>query len=510
LAAESPQRAYRAACPGCGAPVEFRSAQSTHAVCGYCQSTVVRNGDALARIGKMGEVFNDFSPLQLQASGTWLKAGESRSFTLVGRLQYKYGQGTWTEWYAVFDDGTAAFLSEDNGAYVFSLPAGSQRAVPSAEAFRVGATTAISGKSFSIASNESVSLMSAQGELPHLPPLGVPFAMVELRSADGEVLTIDYGSATAAGGVPTLSRGRSVLLDDLKLTGLREESVKGEQGKQFDCPSCGAPVAVTLAACKSITCRSCNSIIDLSQGLGGALKHAIQDEPVAPLIPLGATGLLQGTRWQVVGFQHRMGHEPDEPDDHFGWTEYLLYNSKRGFIFLVDAEDGWSIVKPLTGAPVLQGNGKSASYLNTSYQLVSSYRAETTYVAGEFYWQVERGQKTFNRDFSSGSSLLSQEEARNEVTWSGGSKLDGELVAKAFKLDAGKALFKRADAKPLSAKSGVGCVTIIIVVVVILLVVLLLGRCSSCDPNVENCSSSSSSRTSGGSFGGSSGGGGHK
>ena len=66
MASESPQRAYRAPCPGCGAPVEFRSAQSTHAVCPYCQSTVVRDGDTLSRIGKMAELFDDFSPLQLE------------------------------------------------------------------------------------------------------------------------------------------------------------------------------------------------------------------------------------------------------------------------------------------------------------------------------------------------------------------------------------------------------------------------------------------------------------
>jgi hypothetical protein len=72
-------------------------------------------------------------------------------------------------------------------------------------------------------------------------------------------------------------------------------------------------------------------------------------------------------------------------------------------------------------------------------------------VAGEFYWQVQRGQKTFNRDFASGSALLSQEEAPNEITWSSGSKLDGDLVAKAFKLEGKKDLFKRSDAKPLSS-----------------------------------------------------------
>jgi ribosomal protein S27AE len=72
---ESPQRAYRAACPGCGAPVLFRSAQSTHAVCGYCHSTVVRDGERLSRIGKMADVFDDYSRLQLMASGRWNGVG---------------------------------------------------------------------------------------------------------------------------------------------------------------------------------------------------------------------------------------------------------------------------------------------------------------------------------------------------------------------------------------------------------------------------------------------------
>ncbi|WP_431099247.1 DUF4178 domain-containing protein [Polaromonas aquatica] len=497
------QRAYRAPCPGCGAPVEFRSAQSTHAVCGYCQSTVVRDGDTLSRIGKMAELFNDFSPLQLQASGIH----QGRNFTLVGRLQYKYAQGTWTEWYAVLDDGSPAFLSEDNGAYVFSRPTSLQRAVPPAESFRVGATTAINAKPFSVASNESVALLSAQGELPHLPALGVPFPMVELRSADGDVFSMDYG--TGPGGAPALSLGRSVLLDDLKLTGLKDEFAKNISGKQFSCPNCGATVEVTLAGSKSITCRSCSSIIDLTQGIGAALKHAIQEEPVSPLIALGTTGQLQGVKWQVVGFQHRMGHEPEDADELFGWDEYLLYNQKRGFAFLVDATDGWSVVKPVTGAPSFKTGDDRASYLKTTYQLQSSYRAETTYVAGEFYWQVERGQKTFNRDFASGSALLSQEEAPNEITWSSGSKVDGDLVARAFNLEGKKDLFKRTDAAPLSSASGIGCGTVI-VVVLILLVLLLMTRCSRCDPRVENCSSSSSARSSGGSYGGYSGGGGHK
>jgi predicted RNA-binding Zn-ribbon protein involved in translation (DUF1610 family) len=508
LATDTPERIYRAPCPGCGAPVEFRSAQSTHAVCGYCQSTVVRSGDKLSRIGKMAELFDDHSPLQLLASGQWSGQG----FTLVGRLQYKYRDGTWTEWHALRDDGSSAWLSEDNGAYVFTLPVPAQRELPTAERFRVGGTTAINGKSFSVASNETVALISAQGELPRLPALGQEFSMVELRSAEGEVLSVDYG-AVLAGGVPTLSLGKSVLLEELKLTGLRIEVASDEKGQQFACPNCGAAVQITLSSSKSITCGACHSLIDLSQGVGGQLQHALQDEPVVPLIPLGNQGQLQGVSWQVVGFQHRVGTAPGD-DESFGWDEYLLFNQKRGFSFLVDSQDGWSLVKPTTGAPSMSGSGaQSASYLGTRYQLKDTYTAQTTYVQGEFYWRVERGQTTQNRDFVNGKSLLSLEQTPNEITWSSGGMMDSATIVKAFGLEDKKDMLQRSDVAPFSA-SGLSLRNVLIAVVVMLVLVALLSRCSStpCDPATQNCSSSSSygSRSSGGSFGGSSSGGGHK
>ncbi|TPG24912.1 DUF4178 domain-containing protein [Variovorax guangxiensis] len=488
------QRAYRAPCPGCGAPVEFRSAQSAFAVCPFCQSTVVREGETLARIGKMAELFDDFSPLQLFAAGRV----DGQPFTLVGRLQYSYPGGRWTEWIAALDGERTGLLSEDNGAFVFSLPVELQQPVAPAADMRVGATTAVNGQTYTVASNEQVTLVSAQGELPRLPDLGKPFAAVELRNDQGQVLSLDCDTQP-----PGAYLGRAVRLEDLQLTGLREESTKDEKGRSFACPNCGAPVAVNLADSKSITCGHCHSIIDVSQGIGGELKHAEQDDPVRPLIALGSVGTLQGVKWQVVGFQHRMGQEPGD-DEEFGWNEYLLYNRKRGFSFLVDAEDGWSMVAPTTGAPSMAESGNTAKYLGKSYQQQYAYNAETTYVAGEFYWQVERGQKTFNRDFANGNALLSMERSANELTWSSGSKMDSAAVAAAFKLDANKDMFKRADAAPLSAASSMGCGTIILIIVVIFILLIILSTCST------RSGGSSSSRSSGGSYGGYSSGGSHK
>ncbi|KQP43719.1 DUF4178 domain-containing protein [Pseudorhodoferax sp. Leaf274] len=499
MANDIPQRSYRAPCPGCGAPVEFRHAQSTHAVCAYCQSTVVRQGEVLRRLGRMAELFDDHSPLQLLARGQW----QGQDFTLVGRLQYRASAGTWTEWEALFADGSLATLGEDNGSYVFSRAVAQPAALPDASQFRVGASATVAGTACTVASNDKTALVSAQGELPHLPPLDQAFDMVELRSDQGEVLSIDYSRRP-----PQLMRGRAVQLEDLQLTGLREDLARQAQGRQFACPHCGAPVQVALARSKAITCPQCSAVIDLTAGIGGELRHALQDEPLQPLIPLGAVGRLEGVDWQVVGFQHRLGRDPADRDETFGWSEYLLYHGQRGFAFLVDAQDGWSMVKPTTGAPKLAGNGRSAGYLGSRYALREEYEAETDYVAGEFYWPVRRGDRTRNRDFANGRALLSMEQAATEVTWSSGSQLDSTVVALAFKLQQRKELFKRSDAAPLSTGTGLSR-TAIVLLVLLVLVVVLVSRCDDCDPRRENCSSYGS-RSSGGSFGGYSTGGGHK
>ncbi len=509
------QRIHRAPCPGCGAPVVFRSAQSSFAVCSYCQSTVVRRGEVLSRIGRMAELFEDFSPLQLMASGTLPGAG---AFTLVGRLQYQSDTGPWTEWHALFEaDGASGLLAEDNGAFVFGRTVGRtsggggfdlddgkaqpawSRELPAAEFLRIGNTTAIEGKLFTVTANRPVTLVSAQGELPRLPTLGQPFAAVELRAPDGEVLTIEYDRVP-----PTVSRGRSVQLQGLQLTGLKDESATEEKGRQFDCPNCGAPVSVKLQTSKSITCSSCGSIIDLSAGIGAELRHAEQDEPVQPLIGLGSVGRMQGVTWQVVGFQHRMGRAAGD-DESFGWSEYLLFNEQRGFSFLVDSEEGWSLLRPTTGAPQLsRRHADSASYLGTSYRLKYRYDATTDYVAGEFYWPVQRGQKTANRDFANGPSLLTAEQTPTELTWSVGGRVAASAVAEAFGLDPARPAFaKKQDVLPFSAAPQLSLRFVLGFLVLMVVLGLLLSMCSDGDRGGY-------SRSSGGSYGGYSSGGGHK
>lgn len=519
------QRAYRAACPNCGAPVDFRSAASAFAVCSFCKSQIVREGDALRRIGQSAELFDDHSPLQLGAGGLY----QGAAFTLVGRLQYRYAEGTWNEWHALFDNGRSGWLSEDNGRYVMSFEAPLAEAPPVPSALRPGAQQVVNGQVFSVASVTVATLIAAQGELPSPPQTQHGFVVADLRNTAGEVGTLDYSQPQA----PTWAIGRSVALSELKMTGLADAGEKTLSGRSIQCPSCGTALEVKLASTQSIVCFQCRHVVDLSQGVGAELAHFAQDAGDAPQIPLGSVGTLALTRgtplpWQVVGYVERAEVAEDEEDEPGAWREYLLYNREEGFAFLVDAEDGWSWTAPITGVPQVRGDG--AQHEGVTYRKLYDYTGQITYVLGEFYWQLKRRERTFNTDYigtgSDSHKRLNRERTGSgdtqEIVWSAGETLAADAVAKAFRLGKEQLAALQRDAGPTSG--GFSTLTKVLIVLALIVVMLMIVRCSrDADPRCDQLRSTfgessleyrnclaSGGRGRGGSFGGFSSGGGHK
>jgi ribosomal protein S27AE len=547
--ASSSQRAYRANCPNCGAAVEFASAASASAVCSFCRSTLVRDGEALKRIGVSAELFDDHSPLQLGVSGKYQGVG----FTLVGRLQYAYAGGTWNEWHALFDtaasdnagsDSTprSGWLSEDNGAYVIAFEAPLPPDAPPLTGLHVGRSQLFDGRSWDVASVVRTHLQAAQGELPAPPKLQGEFTVVDLRNATGEVGTLDDALGTRL----QWSVGRSVALSELALQGLRDVAEKTLGSRGVACPSCGSALAPTLASSQSISCGQCHAVVDLSVGVGGELAHFAQNNAgssgLEPQLPLGRTGTLAlggaPMPWQVVGYLERCELPSDleagADEEYTYWREYLLYNRTAGFVFLVDSEDGWSWSRPITGVPKRSGTGTMV-WGGTTFLEQYRYTAKVTWVLGEFYWRVQRDETALVGDYhgtATGSQRrLSREESAGEVTWSEGAMLAASDVAKAFGLSGNEASAIARDVSPLSTlgeQPGAKLVRWVIVLLVLsVLVAVTLESCSSdsrCDDTRAsfgensaeyrqclNNRSSGSSRSSGGSYGGySSGGGGHK
>ncbi|MGZ5185374.1 MAG: DUF4178 domain-containing protein [Caldimonas sp.] len=530
----TPQRAYRAACPNCGAPVEFRSAAAPFAVCSFCRSTVVRAGDQLRKIGESAEVFDDHSPLQLGAAGKY----QGANFTIVGRLQYRYADGTWNEWHALFDSGPeltkSGWLSDDNGRYVIAFDAPLQTPVPAPERLQPGAPLSVNGESWSVASVVAAKLIAAQGELPRRPNLERGFVVADLRSSRDEVGTIDYTDPAH----PIWSVGRSVELVGLAMTGLSEAGEKTLSGRTLQCPNCGAALEVKLETTQSIVCHQCKSVIDVSQGVGGDLAHYQQANGREPQIPLGTVGTIAlggpAMPWQVVGYVERCEEAEGEDEQSF-WREYLLYHRTAGFAFIVDAEDGWSWSVPITGAP--QAFGESVKYQDVLYRKLYDYAGRVTYVLGEFYWRLTRDQRTDNSDYigtgAASAKRLNRErtsgEGAEEVVWSAGETLTADAVLAAFRLPADKRAALQRDALPTAFHASSKLAKIIFWCFIVFLVLLLFrcgdgggpGDCSEvrntfgeASQEYQSClanqRSGSGLRSGGGSFGGFSSGGGHK
>jgi hypothetical protein len=526
----SAQRHWRALCPQCGAPVEFRSAASSSAVCSFCRSSLLREGDALRRIGQSAELFEDHSPLQLGAAGRF----KGEAFTLIGRLQWRAEQGSWNEWHALFDNGRSGWLAEDNGAYVLAFDAPMPQA-PQAASLALGSRVPWGGQTWTVASVVVAQVAAAQGELPQPPRPGTAFSVVELRNDKGEVASLAQADQGAAGGpvAGTWSVGTAVALADLSLTGLRGESDAQLGAQSLPCPQCGAALEPTLATTRSITCGQCHAVVDISQGAGADLAHYAQQNGSEPLIALGTVGQLvvepgKPQAWQVVGYQERCDlPAPGDDDEQTFWREYLLYRREAGFAFLVDTEEGWSLVRPLTGTP--QGAGDKVQWQGQAYKQRWQYGAKVTYALGEFYWPVKQGQTAQVTDYDSigGNQLLSREQTDGEITWSGGRKLQADEVMKAFGLDKSKAGAVARDVSPVSGGQVGGLHWMLWVIVLVVVIIILMSRCESdrCAKVRDNygsesveyqqCRQTSGSGSSGGSHGGSyggfsSGGGGHK
>ena len=534
----------------------------------------MRDGEALRRIGVSAELFDDHSPLQLGVRGRH----QGVSFTLVGRLQYAYADGTWNEWHLLFEQASAegppksAWLSEDNGAYVLAFDVQpTPPDLPPADELHPGERRLVAGAAWSVASVTRAKLLAAEGELPRPPQLQGEFTVADLRSTGGEVGTLDYADPTR----PTWSVGRSVALSELALSGLREASEKTLGGRAVPCPSCGASLSPTLASTQSMSCPQCRAMVDLSTTAGAVgvdLTYYAQNNSgpggLQPQIPLGSTGRIalgaEGPLdWTVVGYQERCDlPEPNDDDEQTFWREYLLYHRTAGFAFLVDTQEGWSWVRPMTGAPLV--TGRSAKVQDTSFTQRWRYGAKVTWVQGEFYWRVKRDERADVTDYDGPrGAKLSREETSaaagppqggrtpsgggrgeaetrgpegGEVVWSLGHSIDAAEVARAFRISAAaQGAFSR-DAGPLSGlatsplaavKSGVGALSQgVIMLIVVIVVVVLMARCGGddCDDvkstygaasaEYQQCQRTRSSggfRSSGGSFGGfSSGGGGHK
>ena len=447
-------------CPTCGAPVAFRSAASVMAVCDYCRSTLIKDADSVRNIGRMADVLEDYSPIQINTSGT-IDAGSvnAMGFVVVGRLQLRYDAGFWNEWYVIDDAGHGGWLSDASGNYVFTREADRARwaavPLPPFERIAPGAPLDLgqaqdgSRLVFIVGDVREARCTGGQGELPFVVGSGYTARVADFHRG-AEFITLDYSDVTTAAlppapvtdGVgtnqgrpatrldlaghtaapsrPTIYQGRAVTLAELKPQLLRDpETIKDEAGRfkgkvdTLACPSCGAAIPFSPGATSYLLCPTCQATIDVTSSVAEVIAAAKRVDAVRTTIALGATATIAAVAYTVIGLMRRA----EISTEGSTWTEYLLYAPQKGFVWLVETDSGWERSSVVDVWPFWY-SADQALLDGTTFNKLYDYQAVVRYAAGAFNWKVAVGDVTRISEFQAGNVKLAAESNESELTWS--------------------------------------------------------------------------------------------
>ncbi len=381
------------------------------AVCGYCNATLLKDADTVRYIGKMSTVLEDYSPIQINTSGSY----GTMKFTVVGRIQLRYEQGMWNEWYLLFDDGSNGWLGDSSGLYTITTVRETTKALPSFDQVVPGRVYDMGGKRYMASEKRDARCIAGQGELPFKVEEGWEARVADFRLGPSFV-TLDYSD----GEQPVVYTGMAVTLADMQCQLLREdEQIKQAAGRyrgkldNLDCPQCGSTIKYIPGVTPNLVCPACAAQLDAAGPEATVLAAGASVQQMLTTLQLGAKANIQGSEYTIIGAMIRVDEEDTE------WTEYLAYNTRNSFFWLVETDDGWYRADVQHHWPEWDSLEDSSAVLDkATYQKLYDYDAVVRWAAGAFNWRVAAGDVVHVYEFEHGQATLAAELTPNELTWS--------------------------------------------------------------------------------------------
>jgi hypothetical protein len=127
-------------------------------------------------------------------------------------------------------------------------------------------------------------------------------------------------------------------------------------------------------------------------------------------LELGAQANIDGTAYTAMGALKRSASDG-------GWTEYLLYAPRKGFLWLVETSEGWQRASVEDIWPMAEGP-HSVVLDGRRFQQTEDYGARVDAAIGAFNWQVKVGDTVRILEYKSGAEGLAAEISDTEMTFS--------------------------------------------------------------------------------------------
>lgn len=416
-------------CPGCGGPVEFKTASALVTVCDFCNSVVARGDKDVKDYGKVADVGETSSGLQIGATGKY----RGKPFTITGRVRYQHpAGGFWDEWYLYLPGNKWGWLAEAQGRFYlfFEKRLKSDANLPPFDSLGIGSEVRIGSHAFHVREKGTATAYAADGEIPwDFHPNG-DHHFVDLEGPEDTFATLEYGES------PTAFVGTEVPLPELGVDtslGHPDAEKTRVEAQKLNCPHCSGLLTLQVPdESLRVTCPNCDRLLDIKEGKLSVLE-ALKKRKVKPLLPMGREGTINGKKYMVIGFMERYATYEGKV---FPWDEYLIYNREVGFRWLVCNQQHWSFVEPVRLN--VMGSPPQLNYNKQSFRIYDRGTAYVRYVMGEFYWQVRVGETVQTADYIAPPQMLSLEWSfttkSEELNVSLGTYMQAEEIEQAFGL----------------------------------------------------------------------------
>jgi len=367
---------------------------------------VAGRGDGkLEDYGKVADLVQTDSPLQVGLRGKY----KGVSFEITGRTQLQHAAGgVWDEWYVAFRGGKKwGWLAEAQGKLVLTFPKKmpGEFEAPAFDELDIEQGLVIPTMGEMVVSEiGEAKTISAEGEIPYILEPNSPVIYADLSGSGAKFATIDWSD-----GDPVVYIGGEITFEKLGLADAidREKLDQRVSAKQVNCPSCGGALEIQVPdKTERVICQYCGAMNECNNGDLKFLK-ALGDIKVAPAIPLGTEGYVDGERFQVIGHMLR---SVTYENLNYPWQEYLLYRPRAPFCWLIQSNGHWSFGKPISVGDV-QTSARLAHYQGRTFKIFEHSEPVVDQVLGEFYWKVEVGEQTRSSDFISPPFMLSREKS---------------------------------------------------------------------------------------------------
>lgn len=472
-------------CPSCGAEIEADRRFAKLVVCGFCESAVILDEKAARIAGKMSVLALTPSPLFVGGTGELL----GRNFNILGRVRYGYERGYWDEWYLAFDDGSTAWIGEDENNFALESHDESETVpIEYADAYP-GQAVQLGETAFHLDEKGIAICEGGEGQLPFPIVSGERVPFLDLSLGD-KFATVEYDIEDQTARV---FRGRRLDIGDVRMdytaeeagaTGSlrvergadgerRERIVKsGERTKSVNCVCCGAPMSVPDSAGDSIPCEYCGTVVDLNVrhvACGGCdatvsihgrearsvvcpqchrMIDVSRSEPTTlelaaqvgkPNVPfrMGQRGKLRGVDYTIVG--HIRFVEQDF-EGTYHTDEFLLFSRDAGYQWIVLENGHFSWTRELDERPVgfeprLATAKQTLRFNGRKWKVFESGYTSVEWVDGELPWVAKIGDQNYYMDAVSPPHLLSAEWTDAEMEWYEAEYIDRTEIAEGFGID---------------------------------------------------------------------------